>query len=125
SQQALAHAGIALDPGLVRQSGWDLDEAYETARSLLAERRDFTAIVAGSDFMAIGILRALMEQGLRVPDDVSLVGFDDIEFCQYINPPLTTVRQDRVTMGHGAVQLLVAMIEGKEEISPLIIPTQL
>jgi len=124
-QQALAQAGIAPDPGLVRQSGWNVDEAYEAARALLAERRDFTAIVAGSDFMAIGILRALSEEGLRVPDDVSLIGFDDIEFCQYTTPPLTTMRQDRVAIGRGAVQRLVAMVEGTEEASPLIIPTQL
>jgi LacI family transcriptional regulator len=124
-QQALAQACIAPDPGLVRQSGWNIDEAYEAARVLLAERRDFTAIVAGSDLMAIGILRALTEQGLRVPDDVSLVGFDDIAFCQYTVPPLTTVRQDRVAMGRGAVQRLVAMTEGTEETSPLILPTQL
>jgi len=91
----------------------------------LAERRDFTAIVAGSDFMAIGILRALTEQGLRVPDDVSLVGFDDIDLCQYTIPPLTTVRQDRVAMGREAVHRLIAMIEGTEEVSPLILPTQL
>jgi LacI family transcriptional regulator len=124
-QQTLAQAGIAPDVGLVRQSGWNVDEAYEAARVLLAERRDFTAIVAGSDFMAIGILRALTEHGLRVPDDVSLVGFDDIELCRYIAPPLTTVRQDRVAMGCGAVERLIAMVEGTEEASPLILPTQL
>jgi DNA-binding LacI/PurR family transcriptional regulator len=124
-QQALAHAGITPDPGLVRQSGWNIDEAYEAARILLTERRDFTAIVAGSDFMAIGILRALLEEGLCVPDDVSLVGFDDADLSQYTVPPLTTVRQDRVAMGRGAVQQLVAMIEGTGEASPLILPTQL
>ena len=124
-QQTLAQAGIAPDVGLVRQSGWNVDEAYETARVLLAERRDFTAIVAGSDFMAIGILRALTEQGLRVPDDVSLVGFDDIDFCHYTTPPLTTVRQDRIAMGRGAVQRLVAIVEGTGEASPLILPTHL
>ncbi|HLI07638.1 MAG TPA: LacI family DNA-binding transcriptional regulator [Ktedonobacteraceae bacterium] len=124
-QQALAEAAITPDAGLVRQSGWNVDEAYESARALLAERHDFTAIVAGSDFMAIGILRALTEQGLRVPEDVSLTGFDDIDFCQYTVPQLTTVRQDRVAMGRGAVQQLIAMIEEKEEISPLVLPTQL
>ncbi|OLB45440.1 MAG: LacI family transcriptional regulator [Ktedonobacter sp. 13_1_20CM_4_53_11] len=124
-QQALAYAGVAPDPGLVRQSGWNIDDAYEAARALLAERRDFTAIVAGSDLMAMGILRALTEHGLRVPDDVSLVGFDDVEFSQYTNPPLTTVRQDRVEMVRAAVHRLIAMIEGTGEASPLIIPTQL
>lgn len=123
-QQALAQAGIALDVGLIRQSGWNVDEAYETARVLLAERRDFTAIVAGSDYMALGILRALTEQGLRVPEDVSLIGFDDLDFCQYVTPPITTVRLDRAAMGRGAVQRLVSIIEGSEA-SPLIVPTQL
>ena len=75
--------------------------------------------------MAIGILRALNEHSVRVPEDVSLIGFDDVEFCQYTTPPLTTIRQDRVAMGSGAVQLLVAMIEGRGEVSPLILPTQL
>ncbi len=124
-QQALAQAGIVPDPDLVRQSGWNLNEAYEAARLLLAEGRDFTAIVAGSDIMAIGILRALTEQGLRVPDDVSLIGFDDIDLCQYTCPPLTTVRQDSAAMGRGAVQRLIAMIEGSGETAPLILPTQL
>ena len=124
-QQALAGAGVPLDPALVRQSGWNIDEAYEAAQLLLAERRDFTAIVAGSDLMAIGILRALSEQGLRVPDDVSLLGFDDVDFCQYTAPPLTTVRQDREAMGRGAVQLLIAMIEGRSAVAPLTIPMQL
>lgn len=125
SQQALAQAGITPDSGLIRQSGWNIDQAYEAAKVLLAERRDFTAIVAGSDLMATGILRALVEHGLRVPDDVSLVGFDDIDLCQYTIPPLTTIRQDRVAMGRGAVQRLIALIEGTGETSPLILPTQL
>ena len=124
-QQALAQAGMAPDASLIRQSGWNVDEAYEAAKTLIAERRDFTAIVAGSDFMAIGILRALTEQGIRVPENVSLIGFDDIDFCQYTSPPLTTVRQDRVAMGQGAVQRLLAMIEGTGEPSPLVLPTQL
>ncbi len=124
-QQALAYAGIIPDPDLIRQSGWNIEEAYEAAKILLAERRDFTAIVGGSDLMAIGILRALTECGLRVPDDISLIGFDDVDFCQYITPPLTTVRQDHVAMGRGAVQQLIAMIEGSGKASPLILPTQL
>ena len=124
-QQALAQVGITPDAGLVRQSGWDVEEAYEVARTFIAERRDFTAIVAGSDFMAVGILRALTEQGIRVPEDVSLIGFDDIEFCHYTTPPLTTVRQDRVKMGQGAVLRLLAMIEGAQDVAPLIVPTQL
>lgn len=124
-QQALARVGIMPDPGLVRQSGWNVDEAYEAGNILLAERRDLTAVVAGSDFMAIGILRALLENGLRIPEDVSLIGFDDIDLCKYITPPLTTVRQDREAIGRGAVQRLIALIEGTGEPAPLLLPTQL
>ncbi len=124
-QQALAQIGITPDAGLIRHSGWNVDEAYQATRALLNERRDFTAIVASSDFMAIGILRALTEQGLRVPEDVSLTGFDDIELCEYTTPPLTTVRQDRMAMGQGAVQRLIELIQGTKEVTPLIIPTQL
>lgn len=126
-QQALAKVGITSDAGLIRESGWNIDEAYEAANVLLAERRDFTAIIAGSDLMAIGILRTLQEHGLRVPDDISLIGSDDIDLCLYTTPPLTTVRQDRVAMGRGAVQHLIAMIEGTaaSTLSPLILPPQL
>lgn len=124
-QQAMASVGITPDPGLIRPSGWNAEDAYNAARNLLAERRDFTAIVAGSDFMAIGILRALLEHGLRVPEDVSLIGFDDIDLSSYTTPPLTTMRQDRRAMGCGAVRDLIAMIEGKKEVPSRLLPTQL
>ena len=123
-QQALARTGISLDPDLVRQSGWNTDEAYQTAHVLLGQRRDFTALVAGSDLMAIGILRALHEHNLQVPRDVSLAGFDDVVLSQYTTPPLTTVRQNTNMMGREAVQRLIALIEGKGATS-LVVPTQL
>jgi LacI family transcriptional regulator len=124
-QQALANAGYVMDEELLRPSGWNTSDAYEAANALLNERRDFTAIVAGSDLMAFGILRSLHEHGLRVPEDVSLLGFDDVDLSQYMVPPLTTVRQDRAGMGCGAVQRLVAMIEGESALAPLVVPTRL
>jgi LacI family transcriptional regulator len=127
AQQALARTGLMMDPALVRASGWDTDDAYEATRMLLSERQDFTALVAGSDLMAIGLLRALHEHGLRVPEDISVTGFDDVDLCRYTYPPLTTVRQDRVVMGQGAVRLLLSMIEDESvvELSPLVVPTRL
>jgi DNA-binding LacI/PurR family transcriptional regulator len=124
-QQALTQAGIKPDPGLVRHSGWNLSEAYEAAKTLLAERRDFTAIVAASDMIAMGILRALNEQEMRVPEDISLIGFDDVEFSQYTYPPLTTMRQDFEAMGQGAVQRLMCLIEEMEDTAPFNVPTKL
>jgi DNA-binding LacI/PurR family transcriptional regulator len=127
AQQALAHAGLTMDPELVRASGWDTDDAYEATCMLLSERQDFTALVAGSDLMALGLLSALHEHGLRVPEDISVTGFDDVDLCRYTYPPLTTVRQDRVAMGQGAIQLLLSMIEDEPlaEPAPLVVPTRL
>jgi LacI family transcriptional regulator len=124
-QQVLARAGIPLDSHLLCQAEWSTDDAYRAAKAFLSQQRDFTAIVAGSDMMAIGILRALHEAGLRVPADVSLTGFDDVALSQYTFPPLTTVRQDKEAMGRGAIQRLVALIEEEGDRSPLIVPTQL
>ncbi|QBD74657.1 LacI family transcriptional regulator [Ktedonosporobacter rubrisoli] len=124
-QQTLAHAGIALDPGLLCLTGWNTDEAYRATRTFLEQRHDFTAIIAGSDMMALGILRALHERGLRVPQDVSLTGFDDLAISQYIVPSLTTVKADRETMSKGAVQRLMALVEGEDAVPPLIVPSQL
>ncbi|GHO46667.1 LacI family DNA-binding transcriptional regulator [Ktedonospora formicarum] len=125
AQQAFTSAGYSLDPDLIRQSGWNTEQAYEAACQLLNERRDFTAIVAGSDLMAMGILRALREQGLCVPKDVSLTGFDDVGLARYTEPGLTTVRQDKEAMGRQAIQLLLRMIEGEEYIPPVTLPTRL
>lgn len=124
-QQGLALSGLAMDPTLLRECGWNTEDAYAAATELLNERRDFTAIVAGSDMMAFGALRALYEHGLRVPEELSVTGFDDIDLSQYIVPPLTTVRLDRESIGRGAVRRLIAMIEGTQEAVPLVVPTQL
>lgn len=124
-QQGLAKAGVPLDPDLIRVSGWSTGEAYTTAATLLDQRRDFTAIVAGSDLMALGVLRALHERGIRVPEDVSVIGFDDVDICRFMEPPLTTVHQNRMMMSQSAVQKLIKMIEDGEPPSPLVVPMQL
>lgn len=125
--QALAQAGIALDTDLVCQSGWEMEESYKAASQLLDKRHDFTAVIAASDVMAIGALRALNEHGLHVPEDISLASFDGIDFSEYTIPPLTTMWQDRESIGRSAVQCLISMVEGKgqEPPSPLLVPTRL
>ena len=124
-QQTMAQAGLIIDTNLVRQSGWSSKDAYEEAMVLLSERRDFTAIVAGSDMMASGILRALRKHNLRVPEDISLVGFDGIDQSEETDPPLTTVQQDKQALSRGTVTLLMRLINGEETPAPLIVPTQL
>lgn len=77
-------------------------------------QQPFTAILSGNDLMALGAIRALREAGLRVPEDVSIVGFDDIAEAAYFDPPLTTVRQDFDVLGKASVDYLAALIEHQE-----------
>jgi LacI family transcriptional regulator len=86
------------------------ESGREQAARLLALRERPTAIFAAADMMAIGAIRAAAEAGLRVPEDVSVVGFDDIQLASHINPPLTTLRQDKLGLGAAAADALVARI---------------
>jgi LacI family transcriptional regulator, galactose operon repressor len=97
----------------------------QTARLLQLPDRP-TAIFAAADMMAIGAVRAVAEAGLRVPDDVSIVGFDDIQLAPHINPPLTTMRQDKLGLGAAAGDALVARIAGDPGRDPLLrLPVEL
>ena len=90
---------------------WSARAGYELGRQLGANRA-MTALFVANDQMALGVLRAMQEAGRAVPDDLSVVGFDDIPESAYLIPPLTTVRQDFDELGARALQLLLRMIEG-------------
>ena len=92
-EDALATGGIRSDPALVVEGGFLEEDGYRAATELLDRGAKFTAVFAANDLSAIGALAALEEHGLRVPHDVSVVGFDDIHLSSYIRPRLTTVRQ--------------------------------
>ena len=81
-------------------------------RRLLAHRPD--AVFASNDLMAVGALQAIAEAGLRVPDDIAVVGFDDLPIASRTNPPLTTVRQDIDAIGAAAVDLLIELVTGDD-----------
>ena len=115
--------GIPIDPELTVQI--DTDDptprlGYPFAKQLLARRKPFTALFAYNDISAIGAIRAVQEQGLRVPQDVSILGFDDIPGAAFHTPSLTTVRQPLNRMGEVAAQSLLDRIEGKKEYPPEI-----
>jgi len=110
--------GMKIDPELTVQI--DTDDptpmlGYPFAKQLLARNKPFTAIFAYNDMSAIGAIRALQEHGLRVPQDVSVMGFDDIPGAAFHTPNLTTVRQPLNRMGEVAAQCLLERIEGKKE----------
>lgn len=103
---ALQAAGLAYTPELVRRNIIDLAGARQEANELLALPDPPTAIVAGSDSQAFGVLQALGERGLRAPDDLSVVGFDDVPVAAWATPALTTVRQPLAAMAATAVRML-------------------
>jgi LacI family transcriptional regulator len=110
--------GLKVDRDLVVQI--DAEDAtpmlgYPFAKQLLARGKPFTALFAYNDISAIGAIRALQEQGLRVPQDVSVMGFDDIPGAAFHTPSLTTVRQPLTRMGEVAAESLLERIEGKKE----------
>lgn len=125
-RSALIDAGIPYEPAIVRAGSYDRISGYEAARQLLSLEERPTAIFACSDGMAMGILEAAWLMGLRVPEDLSLVGFDDLPLASSLHPPLTTVRQPLRQMGSVAAQMLVTLIEGRSLLAPQVeLPTQL
>jgi DNA-binding LacI/PurR family transcriptional regulator len=115
-RQALAAAGIAA-PAIVR-GDWSAASGHARAGQL----SEATAIFAANDQMALGALRALADAGRRVPEDVAVIGFDDIADAAQFQPPLTTVRQDFDALGEQAVQVLIADIEGGRAATSLLAP---
>src|SRR4029077_15734378 len=93
---------------------------YPFAKELLARKRPFTALFAYNDISAIGSIRAFQDAGLRVPEDISVVGFDDIRIAVHNNPSLTTVRQPLPKMGEIAARTLLNRIEEHEDWVPEI-----
>ncbi|GHO96866.1 LacI family transcriptional regulator [Reticulibacter mediterranei] len=113
---ALAEAGIVYDPRLVLalDEPFNMASAYERLKSLLAEPHSFsthfpsfTAVFCANDLSAMGVARALQEADLRIPQDISLVGYDDLPMAEFMSPPLTTVRVDCQALGTFAIQRLI------------------
>ncbi len=110
---ASLHAA-GLQPQKSIEGDWSADSGYRSARLLLNDDPGFTALVVGNDQMALGAIYALRERGLRVPDDVSVVGFDDIPEAAFFRPALTTVQQDFNALGAMGVRCLLEFIEAPD-----------
>lgn len=106
-RDALQEAGIAFDEKLIRRGDFHPESGRVAATQLLMQPAPPTAIFAFNDLMAIGVLRAASELGRRVPHDLAVVGFDDIELARFTAPALTTIAQPKMEMGKKAVELLV------------------
>jgi LacI family transcriptional regulator len=125
-REALAGSGVEVDPDLVRVGNYDGDDAEAAARVLLALPEPPTAVFAANDIMAMAISRVAASLGLRLPDDLSVVGFDNIPESALNEPPLTTVEQPIQRMGFEAIGMLVALMAGRPvDIPHLTLPTKL
>jgi DNA-binding LacI/PurR family transcriptional regulator len=121
---ALEAAGLPYDESLVAEGGFDAPSGRAAVLELVA-RTEFTAAFIASDVVALGAIGGLREAGRRVPDDVSVVGFDDIPLSAYFDPPLTTVRLPAFELGQAAGRTLLDQIAEREVPNRTLLPTEL
>ncbi len=108
---ALEEAGLPYDPVLVRYGDFDMQSGYRQMKDLLEKGDAFTAAFVASDTLALGATAAIQEHGKRIPQDIALVGFDDVAFARYLNPPLTTVHLPVTELARKATQMLIDVLE--------------
>ncbi len=114
-KRALKDAGIPINEKLIRRGEFEMKDSFEAVTRLLKEKHQFSAIFAANDQSAFGAMQALYQHGLKVPDDVSVVGFDDLILSSYFIPPLTTVKQPLEGFGQAAVYTLLDLINGNKQ----------
>jgi DNA-binding LacI/PurR family transcriptional regulator len=124
-QDALAANGIPVDKDLIVEGDGTLQGGEVAAQILLSRTPPPTAVFCFNDMTAIGLLGALQKADIRVPEEMSVVGFDDVEYAAHCYPPLTTVRQPTNLMGQRLVQMLLSLIQGQEDVDPVVLPDEL
>lgn len=125
-RDALLEAGLGFDESLILRGDYHPDSGRVAASVLLNRPDPPSALFLCNDLMAIGAMRAAMQAGWRIPEDLSIVGFDDIEFASYTNPPLTTIAQPKAEVGYRAAHLLVDRLADKNRpFQRIILPTRL
>lgn len=125
-KQGLLEAGVPVLPELIAEGDWTQQGGYAAMQQLLSLPERPTAAFIASDTMAVGAIRAINEAGLRVPEDLALVSFDNLPFAAYTSPPLTTIHQPIGEMAATAVRLLLTQIEtGTRQHDHLRLPTEL
>lgn len=125
-RQTMKELGLSPDEEWIIHGDFEQETAYSKSVRLFRGRRRPTAVFCSDDFMAIGVMRRILESGLRVPGDVAVVGFDDIEAASYVQPSLTTIRQPMAGLGKASVDILLDLIDGRRK-APVhrLLPTEL
>jgi len=113
-REALERAGIPIDPALICEGTYLLGDGIKQTHALLDLPDPPTAIFAGNDAQATGVYRALYQRNIRIPDAMSVIGFDDVMYTAQMSPPLTTIRQPLAEMGRMAANILLRLIAGQQ-----------
>jgi LacI family transcriptional regulator, repressor for deo operon, udp, cdd, tsx, nupC, and nupG len=124
-RDGLANAGKEFDATFVWPGDYKLESGVAVARQIIASERRPTAVFCSSDEMAIGLIRGLASAGLHVPGDISVAGFDDIEFAEMAGPPLTTIRQPRRELGRNGAAALLELLHGRTPSPRIRLDTEL
>jgi LacI family transcriptional regulator len=126
-RQALQEYQVAVDELLLVGNDFGLENGYIKTKLLLRQEKKFSAIMALSNLICLGTIRALTEEGMEIPRDISLIGFDDQVYCEYLRTPVTTVAQNEKEIGSIATKLLIEWIQqgNKPGSEGLLIPTRL
>jgi LacI family transcriptional regulator, galactose operon repressor len=126
-KSALSANGIPFDENLILNGDFERDTAYQALNDFLGngKRVAFDAIFTGDDDAAVGVLKALQKYGCKVPDDIAVVGFDDLGVSPFLNPALTTVRAPTETVGRIAAEKLFALLENQPWNGAVILPTEI
>lgn len=120
-KKALEENGIPIDENLIAETEYTQESGYEAMESLLQKNLDFTAVFAGSIRTAFGAMAAIRKRGLKIPQDISIIGFHDIPLAEITYPPLTTVKINLKEMGKYAANMLLNMIDEKETENEIVI----
>lgn len=112
-KKALLENGIEINSDLIVKAKFTQESAYQAAKELLKYQNDFTAIFAANDLMAMGAMKALKEEGLKIPFDVAIMGYDGIQFGEFVDPPLSTIKLPSIKMGRVAMRLLLQLINNE------------
>jgi LacI family transcriptional regulator, repressor for deo operon, udp, cdd, tsx, nupC, and nupG len=124
-KDGLETAGLPFDPALVLPGDYTIEAGVRAGQDLVARSTRPTAVFCTSDEMAIGLMRTLFSAGLRVPEDISVAGFDDIEFAAVAEPPLTTIHQPRRELGQAAASALIELLQGRPSPKRIRLETEL
>jgi LacI family transcriptional regulator len=124
-RDALSQFGLPTDSTPVYDGKFSEDGGAEAMYQILLRHPEVTAVFCASDLMALGAMRSLEKLGRKVPEDISIVGFDDINIASYCSPKLTTVRQDKYELGYQAAQLLIDMLDDRTDNRKILLSNQL